>query len=154
MGSTGDSLGETCPQCVLLAQGQSLTTKVAHPELLLMKPHVCRGHCPSAAPLRTHSPLPQCCPGLEMGSLGDLLPEHNSSTQIAVSCLLQGSNTGTHLGLHSPQQHSTAQSIFGPSPEELGIGSVQGEELIGSFSKSFQAFPWDFSVPLLTLTQP
>lgn len=146
VGSIGDSLSKTCPQCVPLAPGQSLTTKVAHPELLLMNPHVCVGHCPSAAPLRAHSPLPQCCPGLEMGSLGDLLPEHNSSTQTAARCLLQGSNTGNQLGLHSPQQYSTEHlGRFGPSPQELG------EELIGSLSKSL-GFPRDFSIPLLTLT--
>lgn len=88
-----------------------------------------------------------------MGSMGDLLPEHNSSTQTAVRCFLQGSGTGTQLGLHSLRQGSREHlRTFGSSPEGQGIGSVQGEELIDSFSK-FLGFLQDFSVPLLTLTQ-
>ena len=89
-----------------------------------------------------------------MGSLGDLLPGHNSSTQRAVRCLPQGSSTGTRLGLQSLWQGSREHlRRFGSSPEGQGIGSAQGEKLIDSFSKSL-GFLRDFSVPLLRLTQP
>ena len=56
----------------------SLPAKVALPGLLLMTPHICTGHCPSVTPLGAHAPLPRCGLGMEMGSSGDLLPEHNS----------------------------------------------------------------------------
>lgn len=121
----------------------SLPAKVAHPEL----------PCPSAAPLGAHPPLPRGCPGLETGRLGDLLPEHNGSTPTAVRCPPPHPPAAARGlgGLRSGGREHLGR--FGSSPGGQGIGSVRGEQLFHSFSKSL-GFPWDFSVPLLGVSQP
>lgn len=117
--------------------------KVAYPVVLLTDSTPGQALLPH---LWGSPPFPRCCPGLETGSSGDVLPDHNSSTQTAERCLRPGRSTRIRLGLHS-QRHGNISGGLVPH-------SRTGHWLcaLDSLSKSLDFFQ-DLIISLLRLTQ-
>lgn len=66
-------------------------------------------------------PFPRCCPGLETGSSGDVLPDHNSSTQTAER--QQHKNTAG-VALPAAWQHLRR---FGSSLKDRALAQCLGQ---------------------------